>query len=105
MAPELIAGIAITAVGVVRCALGLVRFYAAHGLVHRVAADCRNLLYEKCQGGSAEFYDRTHTGRLMSVATADVDNVCFVNAGLLGLVDILVRLLVIPAVCSSSAGN
>ena len=99
LAPELFAGIAITAVGVVRCVLGLARFYAAQGLVHRVAADCRNLLFEKFHGGSAEFYDRTHTGRLMSVATADVDNVCFVvNAGLLGLVDVLVRLLVIPAV-------
>ena len=44
------------------------------------------------KSGSAEFYDRIHTRRLMSVATADVDNVCFVvNAGLLGLVDVLVR--------------
>ena len=31
---------------------------------------------------SGEFYDRTHTGRLMSVATVDIDNMCFVvNVG------------------------
>lgn len=95
--PVLLAGLAITAIGVMRCACVVGRVYASAGLLHRVAADCRNRLYEKCQSASGDFYDRAHTGRLMSVATVDIDNVSIlVNAGLLGLADILLRLLVIP---------
>lgn len=59
--------------GVVRGLLSYAQSYLSEYLSQRVAYDLRNRLYNRLQGLSYAFHDRSQTGQLMSRATADVE--------------------------------
>ena len=75
------------------------RTYTTESLSQKVSFDCRNLLYDKLQNVSFAFHDKEHTGDLMSRATADVEAMRrFVNMGMIRSLDVVVRIIAIPAI-------
>ena len=90
-------GILVVSLGRGFCDFG--RTYTTESLSQKVAFDCRNLLYDKLQNVSFAFHDKEHTGDLMSRATADVEAMRrFVNMGMIRSLDVVVRIVAIPAI-------
>ncbi|MBE2239208.1 MAG: ABC transporter ATP-binding protein [Caldilineaceae bacterium] len=84
-ASALILGIAL-----VRVAAGFVQRYWGEWLTHRVAYDLRNDYYIALQRLPFSFYDRSHTGDLMSRATGDIaETERFAGIGLLELTSVI----------------
>ena len=74
----------ISGAGIIRSVLSYWQSYLSEYLSQRVAYDLRNRLYNRLQRLSYAFHDQSHTGQLMSRATADVDAVrMFVGFALL----------------------
>ena len=90
-------GILLVSLGRGFCDFG--RTYTTESLSQKVSFDCRNLLYDKLQNVSFAFHDKEHTGDLMSRATADVEAMRrFVNLGMIRSLDVVVRIVAIPAI-------
>jgi len=82
--------------GVARGLLGYAQSYLSEYLSQRVAYDLRNRLYNRLQGLSYAFHDRSQTGQLMSRATADVEGVrAFVGFAMLRGVYFVIMLVAI----------
>ena len=91
-------GVGILAVSLARGFCDFGRTYTTESLSQKVSFDCRNLLYDKLQNVSFAFHDKEHTGDLMSRATADVEAMRrFVNLGMIRSLDVVVRIVAIPA--------
>ena len=92
-------GVGILAVSLGRGFCDFGRTYTTESLSQKVSFDCRNLLYDKLQNVSFAFHDKEHTGDLMSRATADVEAMRrFVNLGMIRSLDVVVRIIAIPAI-------
>ncbi|MYC34080.1 MAG: ABC transporter ATP-binding protein [Chloroflexi bacterium] len=91
-------GVGILVVSLARGFCDFGRTYTTESLSQKVSFDCRNLLYDKLQNVSFAFHDKEHTGDLMSRATADVEAMRrFVNMGMIRSLDVVVRIIAIPA--------
>ena len=91
-------GVGILVVSLARGFCDFARTYTTESLSQKVSFDCRNLLYDKLQNVSFAFHDKEHTGDLMSRATADVEAMRrFVNLGMIRSLDVVVRIIAIPA--------
>lgn len=55
--------------------LMFIRSYGTNVLAERVANDIRNELYDNFEKQPFRFYDRAHSGQLMSRATEDINNI------------------------------
>ena len=92
----LLTAIAVAGAGVARGAVGYAQSYLSEYLSQRVAYDLRNRLYDRLQGLSYAFHDRSQTGQLMSRATADVEGVrAFVGFAMLRGVYFLILMVAI----------
>jgi ATP-binding cassette subfamily B multidrug efflux pump len=84
----------ILGIAVVRGGAGFLQRYWGEWLTHRVAYDLRNDYYIALQRLPFSFYDRSHTGDLMSRATGDISETeRFAGIGLLELAGVLLLLL------------
>jgi ATP-binding cassette subfamily B protein len=80
----------ILAIALVRGGSGFLQRYWGEWLTHRVAYDLRNDYYIALQRLPFSFYDRSHTGDLMSRATGDIaETERFAGIGLLDLISVV----------------
>ncbi len=80
-----------------------VRSYIFQWLAERVSYDMRNDLYQHMQHLSFSFFDRAHTGQLMSRATEDINSIRrFMMMSLRSIVQSLGMLIVIAAILFAS---
>ena len=92
-------GLGILVASISRGFCDFARTYTTESLSQMVSFDCRNLLYDKLQNVSFAFHDKTHTGDLMSRATADIEAMRrFVNMGMIRSLDVVIRILAIPII-------
>ena len=99
-APWILFGAAalILGIAVVRGAAGFLQRYWGEWLTHRVAYDLRNDYYIALQRLPFSFYDRSHTGDLMSRATGDISETeRFAGIGLLELTSVILLIIGVTA--------
>ena len=70
-----VGALAIVGAGIVQGAFTFVRSYLFQFLAERISYDIRNELYQHMQRLSFTFFDRAHTGQLMSRATEDINSI------------------------------
>lgn len=88
----------ILGIAVVRGAAGFLQRYWGEWLTHRVAYDLRNDYYIALQRLPFSFYDRSHTGDLMSRATGDISETeRFAGIGLLELTSVILLIIGVTA--------
>lgn len=99
-APWILFGAAalILGIAVVRGAAGFLQRYWGEWLTHCVAYDLRNDYYIALQRLPFSFYDRSHTGDLMSRATGDISETeRFAGIGLLELTSVILLIIGVTA--------
>lgn len=85
-----VAAALILGIAVVRGAAGFLQRYYGEWMTHRVAYDLRDTYYIALQELPFSFYDRSHTGDLMSRATGDIaETERFAGIGLLELTGVV----------------
>jgi ATP-binding cassette subfamily B protein len=88
----------ILVIAVVRGAAGFLQRYWGEWLTHRVAYDLRDDYYIALQQLPFSFYDRSHTGDLMSRATGDISETeRFAGTGLLELTSVVILIIGVVA--------
>jgi ATP-binding cassette subfamily B protein len=92
------AAMLILVIAVVRGAAGFLQRYWGEWLTHRVAYDLRDDYYIALQQLPFSFYDRSHTGDLMSRATGDISETeRFAGTGLLELTSVVILIIGVVA--------
>lgn len=88
----------ILGIAVVRGGAGFLQRYWGEWLTHRVAYDLRNDYYIALQRLPFSFFDRSHTGDLMSRATGDISETeRFAGIGLLELSSVIILIVGVVA--------
>ena len=88
----------ILGIAVVRGAAGFLQRYWGEWLTHRVAYDLRDDYYIALQRLPFSFFDRSHTGDLMSRATGDISETeRFAGIGLLELTSVVILIVGVVA--------
>jgi len=86
-------------IAIIRGVAGFLQRYYGEWMTHRVAYDLRNTYYIALQELPFSFYDRSHTGDLMSRATGDIgETERFAGIGLLDLMSVV--LLIAGVICA-----
>jgi ATP-binding cassette subfamily B protein len=88
----------ILGIAVVRGGTGFLQRYWGEWLTHRIAYDLRNDYYIALQRLPFSFFDRSHTGDLMSRATGDISETeRFAGIGLLELSSVIILIIGVVA--------
>ncbi|MGA7671131.1 MAG: ABC transporter ATP-binding protein [Nitrolancea sp.] len=99
----MVGSIAVVLVGTGLGIFTFVRSYIFQWLAERVSYDVRNDLYRHMELLSFSFFDRAHTGQLMSRATEDVNSIRrFMMMALRSIVQSLAMLLIISVILFST---
>ena len=86
--------IALLGVAAVRGIFNFLQGYLGEIASQRVAYELRNSIFEKLQNLSFSYHDRSHTGKLMTRMTSDVELVrMFLGRGLVNLVSAIVLMI------------